>query len=196
MRVIAGSAKGRRLRSVPGRKTRPVTDRVKEALFDILGGEVEGCRFLDLFGGTGAVGIEALSRGATHCVFVERSPRALRTIRENLRETGLAAAASVVRSDAFAYLRRPDLEPFDVIYVAPPQYLGLWRRALERIDERPALLTAEGLVVVQIHPREVEEIPLRHLQLSDGRRYGSTLLRFYRRAAPTSADDPLKDQIV
>jgi 16S rRNA (guanine(966)-N(2))-methyltransferase RsmD len=181
MRVIAGRAKGRRLRSVPGEVTRPITDRVKEALFDILREEVAGCRFLDLFGGTGGVGIEALSQGAAHCTFVERDRRALRTIRENLEETGLASDAEVVRGDAFAFLRRPDLGPFDIIYVAPPQYRGMWRKALEQIDARPALLTPGGLVIVQVHPREAEDVLLQHLVLDDERRYGSTLLRFYRR---------------
>ncbi len=179
MRVIAGLAKGRRLHSVPGEATRPITDRVKEALFDILGDLIAGCRFLDLFGGTGAVGIEALSRGAAHCTFVEKSWQAVRTIHENLGITGLSAKAEVVRGDSFAYLRRPGLEPFDLIYVAPPQYRGLWRKALEQVDARPELLMPGGLVIVQIHPREAEDVPLRHLALRDERRYGSTLLRFY-----------------
>jgi 16S rRNA (guanine966-N2)-methyltransferase len=179
MRVIAGLAKGRRLHSVPGEVTRPITDRAKEALFDILGDRVVGCRFLDLFGGTGAVGIEALSRGAAHCTFVEKSWQAVRTIRENLEITGLGERAEVVHGDSFAYLRRPGLDPFDIIYVAPPQYRGLWRKALEQVDARPTLLTSEGLVIVQIHPREVEEMPLRELTLRGERRYGSTVLRFY-----------------
>ena len=183
MRVIAGRAKGHRLRSVPGERTRPITDRVKEALFNILGDEVSGCRFLDLFGGTGAVGIEALSRGASHCVFIERDRRALHTIRENLNATRLAADATVLQGDAFAYLRRGDIGPFDIIYVAPPQYHGLWKRALVQIDERPSLLTERGQVIVQIHPKEAEALSLRHLTLKEERRYGSTLLRFYRRAA-------------
>ncbi|NOZ26641.1 MAG: 16S rRNA (guanine(966)-N(2))-methyltransferase RsmD [Chloroflexi bacterium] len=194
MRVIAGRAKGRRLRSVPGSGTRPITDRVKESLFDILGGDIEGCRFLDLFGGTGAVGIEALSRGAAHCTFVERDGRAVRTIRENLRDTGLAAGAEVIRGDAFAYLRRPGLEPFDIIYVAPPQYRGMWRQALEEIDAHPDVLAPDGLVIVQIHPREAEDVPLRHLELDDERRYGSTLLRFYCRADVPPEDEPREER--
>ncbi|GAB4564484.1 MAG: 16S rRNA (guanine(966)-N(2))-methyltransferase RsmD [Anaerolineae bacterium] len=183
MRVIAGSARGRRLRSVPGDTTRPITDRVKESLFNILGGDVIGCRFLDLFGGTGAVGIEALSRGAAFCTFVDKNERARRTILQNLHDTGLSDRAEVLRADAFAFLRRPDLTPYDIIYVAPPQYQGLWRKALEQIDARPELLTQDGLVIVQIHPKEAEEVTLRHLVLEDERRYGSTLLRFYCRAA-------------
>jgi len=183
VRVIAGEAKGRRLLSVPGEATRPITDRVKTALFDILGARVEGCRFLDLFGGTGSVGIEALSRGAAEAVFVERSAAALRVLGENLRRTGLAARARVVRGDAFAYLTRPDAGPFDIIYIAPPQYQGLWARALEGIDRRPGLLAAGGLAIVQVHPKEFAELPLAHLSLTDRRAYGSTLLAFY--SAPT-----------
>ncbi len=188
MRVISGRAKGRRLSAVPGDATRPITDRVKEALFDILQMQVAGSRWLDLFGGTGGVGIEALSRGAAHCTFVERDRRALQTIRRNLQDTGLAASAEVVHGDAFAYLRRADVGPFDFIYIAPPQYQGLWRRALMAVDEHPDLLSVEGLAIVQIHPREAEEVLLRSLQLDDERRYGSTLLRFYARTASESAE--------
>jgi len=180
MRVIAGSAKGRRLLSVPGQRTRPITDRVKAALFDTLGQQVVGCRFLDLFGGTGSVGIEALSRGAAEVVFVEINRQALRTIGENLRRTGLAERARIVQGDAFAFLQRPDLEPFDVIYVAPPQYRRLWVKALQAIDARPSLLAEDGQVIVQIHPKEQETLELQHLKLADQRRYGSTLLLFWR----------------
>src|SRR5512136_1479588 len=127
MRVIAGTARGKPLASVPGDSTRPITDRVKSALFSILTsqGLVEGCRYLDLFGGTGAVGIEALSRGATQAIFCERDRAALVTLRRNLESTGLAARALVVPGDAFRYLEQPDLGAFDVIYIAPPQYQGL-----------------------------------------------------------------------
>jgi 16S rRNA (guanine(966)-N(2))-methyltransferase RsmD len=179
MRVITGSAKGRKLLSVPGQHTRPITDRVKTALFDTLGQQVGGCRFLDLFSGTGSVGIEALSRGAAEVLFVEINRQALRTIGENLRRTGLAERAHVVPGDVFTFLRRPDLGPFDVIYVAPPQYRGLWAKALQVIDARSSLLTEDGQVIVQIHPKEQEELELQHLELVDQRRYGSTVLLFW-----------------
>ncbi len=180
MRVITGSAKGRKLLSVPGQHTRPITDRVKTALFDTLGQQVGGCRFLDLFSGTGSVGIEALSRGAAEVLFVEINRQALRTIGENLRRTGLAERAHVVPGDVFTFLRRPDLGPFDVIYVAPPQYRGLWAKALQVIDARSSLLMMEdGQVIVQIHPKEQEELELQHLELVDRRRYGSTVLLFW-----------------
>ncbi|HIC88456.1 MAG TPA: 16S rRNA (guanine(966)-N(2))-methyltransferase RsmD [Anaerolineae bacterium] len=180
MRVISGRAKGRKLLSVPGEATRPITDRVKEALFNILAVDVPGCRFLDLFGGTGAVGIEALSRGAAEAVFCEIDHRALRTLRENLRRTGLADQAQVIAGDAFAYLKRRDLAPFDIIYVAPPQYRRLWKRALRQIDTRPELLAPGGQVIVQIHPVEESNVPLSSLHLYDRRKYGSTLLLFYK----------------
>ena len=179
MRVISGTAKGRRLESVSGGGTRPITDRAKEALFSILGDAIRDARMLDLFAGTGSVGIEALSRGAAEVVFVERWGAALKVIGHNLQLTGLADRALVVRGDVFKYLQRPDLEAFDFIYVAPPQYQGLWRQALEQIDSRPEILTPPGEVIVQIHPKEYEEPALRHLERFDTRRYGSVQLDFY-----------------
>lgn len=188
MRVIAGTAKGRILASVPGESTRPITDRVKAALFSILAsqGQIEGCRYLDLFGGTGAVGIEALSRGAAAVVFCERDRAALRTLQRNLETTGLAARAHVVAGDAFAYLARPDLLPFDVIYIAPPQYQGLWLKALQAVDGRPHLLTGFGQAIVQIFPKEWIEPVLVNLVLLDRRQYGSTALYFFGRKPLTT----------
>lgn len=137
MRVITGAAKGRKLQMVPGDGTRPITDRAKEALFSILGDWIEGRRVLDLFGGTGAVGIESLSRGAAAAHFIDMNRKAVETIRANLRHCQLEADAAVERGDSFAFLKRYQGEPFDLIYVAPPQYQDLWRLALRQIDERP-----------------------------------------------------------
>jgi len=178
MRVIAGEAKGRRLKRVPGSSTRPVGERVKEALFGILRDRVEGALFLDLYAGTGSVGIEALSRGARGAVFVERGRRAVATIKHNLAHTRLSDRARVVQSDVFAFLRKEDLEPFDLIYVAPPQYQGLWAKTLRAVDEA-SLLAPGGLVVAQMHPKEYEELELETLELTDQRKYGSTTLCFY-----------------
>jgi 16S rRNA (guanine(966)-N(2))-methyltransferase RsmD len=184
MRVIAGVAKGHRLQSVPGDVTRPITDRVKEALFSILGDFIVGARVLDLFAGTGAVGIEALSRGAAEAVFVDKSSAALRTVRANLQHTRLADRANVLRADAFKYLASPVESPFDLIYVAPPQYKGIWADALRALEARPAWLSTypegdSGIVVAQIHPREYQDLPLDNLVEYDQRKYGSTLLCFY-----------------
>jgi 16S rRNA (guanine966-N2)-methyltransferase len=178
MRVIAGSAKGRRLASLPGEGIRPITDRVKEALFGILAETIQQARVLDLFAGTGAVGIEALSRGAEQATFVESSPRALAVIHENLRRSGLEDRARVVRADVFRFLRHQPEASFDFIYVAPPQYHGLWADTLHALDDSPWLAEG-GLVVAQIHPKEYQDLPLEHLTLTDQRRYGSTMLCFY-----------------
>lgn len=178
MRVIAGKAKGRKLRSVPGDIARPITDRVKESLFNILGDEVVGALFLDLFAGTGSVGIEALSRGARRAVFVECSQRAIETIKENLKITGLAEQAKVVRDDVFRFLAREPAEKFDLIYIAPPQYKGLWAETLRALDET-SFLTEGGLAIAQIFPKEYQDLELKSLELVDQRRYGSTMLCFY-----------------
>ena len=198
MRVIAGSAKGRVLASVPGDSTRPITDRTKAALFSILTSQemIEGRRYLDLFGGTGAVGIEALSRDATEVVFCERDRTALRILQRNLESTGLADRGRVVAGDAFAYLVRADLAPFDVVYIAPPQYKGLWLKALELVDARPEILTPDGAVIVQIFPKEWQDVALAHLVQTDRRQYGSTALHFFSKdlAAPGHAEDDPVDR--
>jgi 16S rRNA (guanine(966)-N(2))-methyltransferase RsmD len=178
MRVISGEAKSRRLYAVPGDTTRPITDRVKTSLFNILADRIEDARFLDLFAGTGGVGIEALSRGAREAVFVEREPRALATIRRNLEVTGLADYARVLRKDVFKFIVGYAGEPFDLVYVAPPQYKGLWAQTLEAMDGT-ALMAPDGLAVAQIHPKEYGPLTLTNLALTDQRKYGSTLLCFY-----------------
>jgi 16S rRNA (guanine966-N2)-methyltransferase len=171
MRVIAGTAKGRTLRSPRTQDTRPITDRAKESLFAILGPRIPGSRFLDLFAGTGSVGIEALSRGAAHATFVERTATALADIRHNLGATHLAASAEVRGVDVFAYLRG-DPAPFDVIFVAPPQWRGLWTRAVQLLDQRPGWLAPDGVIVVQHDPAESTDISLQRLLMSGERTYG------------------------
>ncbi len=179
MRVIAGSARGFKLRSVPGDSTRPITDRAKESLFSILGDWVADARLLDLFGGSGAVGIEALSREAEFVQFVERNRQAVETIRANLTHCKVAEYAQVLQGDSFAFLEGYRGDPFDIIFIAPPQYKELWSRALLLVDSRPELLGDDGVVVVQIDPKEDTPIALRHLVEYDRRRYGSVLLLFY-----------------
>ncbi len=183
MRVIAGKAKGHRLKSVPGKGTRPITDRAKLALFSIIGADVIGCRFLDLFAGTGQVGIEALSRGAAEAVFVERARPALHVIRENLAHTRLETGARVIRADVFDFLAPPakPAEGFEYVYIAPPQYRGLWVKTLQVLDARPGWLADDGWAIAQIHPREYEDLMLEHLGLFDQRTYGSVMLCFYAR---------------
>ncbi|GIV85235.1 MAG: RNA methyltransferase [Candidatus Roseilinea sp.] len=181
MQVNTGSAKGRRLKSVPGDAIRPITDRAKQALFNILMDDVRGSRWLDLFAGTGAVAIEALSRGAEHATLIDIAPQAIQVIRENLRITRLESKARVIRQDAFDYLQARPNARYDYIFVAPPQYQGLWSRALIAIDENIGWLSESGTVIVQIDPREYFPIALDHLELGDQRRYGKTMLLFYDR---------------
>ena len=189
MRVIAGLAKGRRLQSVPGDSTRPITDRAKEALFSIIGTWIIDTRVLDLFGGTGAVGIEALSRGAAFVQFLDLNRRAVQTIQANLRHCGFATQGVVTQGDSFAFLERYQGEPFDLIYVAPPQYKELWRKALLAIDAKPELLAEYGAVIVQIHPREETPVDLAVLEEYDRRKYGSVQLIFYANRADLAEDD-------
>lgn len=180
IRVISGRVRGFKLKNVPGVGTRPITDRVKENLFNILGDSVIGTNWLDLFAGTGQVGIEALSRGAIRADFVDSSPAAIRTIKDNLRHTQLETNAKVIRSDSFDYLKRKAFQPYDYVFVAPPQYKDLWRRALHLVDINfREILSADGLVIVQIDPVEYGEQELRHLKLQDQRKYGRTMICFF-----------------
>ncbi len=201
MRVVTGEAKGRRLKGPPSPGTRPIIDRVKQALFNILSTRVEDARFLDLFAGTGSVGIEALSRGAASATFIEMNYKMLQVVRENLQITGLADRAEVIHADVFKFLQanghvqkhkkgEKDGEEegpsdaqrqYDIIYVAPPQYQEMAARVLAMLDASP-LVAETGIVIIQIHPKEragVVSVPLARLALTRERRYGSTLLMFY-----------------
>jgi len=179
LRVIGGQARGLRLRSVPGTGTRPITDRVKEALFNIIGGDVTSSQWLDLFAGTGAVGIEALSRGASFVRFLDLNRQAVQTIRENLLNTRLEKLAEVQQTDSLSYLLRKPDKTFDYIYIAPPQYKQMWIESIHRIDETPEWLIDDGWVIVQIHPIEYEQIELKSFVEFDQRKYGSTVLVFF-----------------
>jgi 16S rRNA (guanine966-N2)-methyltransferase len=179
LRIISGSARGRRIKSVPGDTTRPVTDRVKEALFNILAGDVLDSTWWDLFGGTGAIGIEALSRGAAFVRFSDLNRLPIEIIKENLQTTGFSKLAEVRRGDAFTMLAfNPDRQ-FDYVYIAPPQYKEMWSKALTLVDEHSGWVSLGGWVIVQIHPKEKQEIALKNFQKFDEREYGSTLLLFY-----------------
>ena len=155
-----------------------MTDRVKENLFNILGPSIIDANVLDLFAGAGNIGIEALSRGARHATFVEKDEEALRAIRQNLQLTKLADRAEVVRDNVFKFINRAQSEPYDLIYVAPPQYRNMWAKTLHALDGRE-LLTPDGEIVAQIHPKEYRELELKSYEASDQRKYGSTMLVIY-----------------
>ena len=140
MRVIAGTCRSMPLKSLPGRDTRPTTDRIKETLFNMLQNEIPGCRFLDLFAGSGAIGIEALSRGAEHCVFVEQSRQAVRIIQENLAFTKLQGRAQVLTMDAASAVRSfGTKQQFDVVFMDPPYRCGLEKEVLEAMEGAPCV---------------------------------------------------------
>ena len=146
MRVITGSARGRRLKELEGLETRPTTGKVKESLFSIIQFDIEGRRVLDLFAGTGQLGIEALSRGAESAVFVERRKDALQAIRENLEACGFSDRARVVNGDAMSYLKSG--EKFDLIFLDPPYASGLLQQALEDIA-RFDICREHGIIVAE-----------------------------------------------
>ncbi len=175
MRVVAGAYRGRRLVAPPGDATRPTSDRVREALFSVLGVSVDGARVLDLFAGSGALGIESLSRGAAEAVFVDRAPEAIKAIRANLGALGIEA--EVRRCEARAAVRAAFArgEAYDLVFLDPP-----YRRAAElgrELSEAlPAVLAPGARVVSESDRREPLELAL---ALTDERRYGDTLIRIH-----------------
>lgn len=182
LRVISGIARGRKLKSVAGDTTRPVMDRVKEALFNILADDVIDSKWWDLFGGTGAIGIEALSRGASFVRFSDLNRAPIETIQENVEHCKFSNQTDIRRGDAFKMLAAQADGQFEYIYVAPPQYKQMWSTSLKLIDENADWLTQDGSVIVQIDPTEYEDIELKNLIEGEQRKYGSTLLVFYDRA--------------
>ena len=148
MRVIAGSAKSLPLKTVKGDKTRPTTDRIKETLFNMLNPYLSGCRFLDLFAGSGGIGIEALSRGASFACFVEQSREAVRCIRENRAFTRLSGRAEVAAKDVFAFLSAAEGKPYDLVFMDPPYDHLYEKRALELLSEN-GLIHNETLLVAE-----------------------------------------------
>lgn len=182
MRIVGGHDRGRRLRAPRGLRTRPTADRMRETLFDVLGPAVAGMRVLDLFAGTGAVGIEALSRGAARVVFVEREPAALRALRGNLAALGATrAAARVLAGDVLRVL--PDLGaqegPFDLVFIDPPYATTLAARALEALAA--AGVCRDGTEVVVQHSTRTVLPPVEGLAAHRRpRRFGDTALTFLR----------------
>lgn len=182
MRVIAGSARGHRLLAPPGQKVRPTSDRVKAALFNALGPRVQVPVAVDLFAGTGALGIEALSRGAGFCVFVERDAAVARVLVENLRRTGLAGRARVLRQDVFSALPNmgADVLPAraGLVLADPPYGGGLARAVLERLGEWTGL-DPEGAVAIEHAARN--PLPEQQGRLRLLRRYvhGDTAISLY-----------------
>jgi 16S rRNA (guanine966-N2)-methyltransferase len=174
MRVVAGELRGRKLVAPAGGGTRPTADRVREALFSILG-DVSGARVLDLYAGSGALGIEALSRGAATATFVDSSQAAVTAIRHNLSELGLEAA--VQRRDALAFLAAPPSgDPYDLVFADPP-YDSALHVASRLAEQLPPLLTADAVIVTESNKRAPLELPFPLLR---ERSYGDTRIAVHR----------------
>lgn len=150
MRVVAGKARSLQLMTVPGTDVRPTTDRIKETLFNMITNEVPGSRFLDLFAGSGGIGIEALSRGAEHAVFVDKSRASVQCIRKNLEHVKMSADASVLQADALAAVSQLEQkkQSFDVIFMDPPYDCGLEEQVLRRLAGS-TVVTEDTLIIVE-----------------------------------------------
>lgn len=179
MRVISGKAKGIALKTPEGMTTRPTADRVKEALFSIIQFDLPGAEVLDLFGGTGQLGIEALSRGAKRAVFVDQGEAACRLIRENLKKTHFEQEASVVRSDYLAYLNRCK-EKFRIIFLDPPYAEVFLETALKKISEID-ILQSGGIIIAERPLGKELPVEIEGYTRSRDYKYGKILLAIYRK---------------
>lgn len=189
MRIIAGSLGGRRLKAPPGSDTRPTADRVREAIFNILGPPPPGTRVLDAFAGAGALGLEALSRGASEVHFIDSARAAVRCVRDNVQALDVAGACRIHCGDALALLRRwsaagPEAAPrFRWLFLDPPYRAGLAGKALEVLGSG-TLLDGGAVVVVEHDRRNPPADCYESLVRTDRRRYGDTEVSFYRPASP------------
>lgn len=179
MRIIAGKARGTKLQSRPGLSTRPTGDRVKEALFNILGVGVNGSSFLDLYAGSGAIGLEALSRGADQVVWVDANPACAAQIRANQERTRLEGGR-IYTGDVIRTLERLEGqgEVFDYVFLDPPYDQGLVRKTLEA-KGLPGVLKCDGIIIAEASKKEEAPIDVSNFCLKREQRYGDTRLLFY-----------------
>ena len=179
MRVISGSAKGRKLSAPDGLDTRPTTDRVKESVFNIINFHLPDANVLDLFAGSGAMGIEALSRASRHAIFIEQSDDAFKIIKKNLCDTRLEDRAEIIRTDAISFLNRTN-DVFDIIFLDPPYNKGFFDSAMNGIKNR-SLLSDKGIVVAE--SEFGGELPdCEGFELIRRAKYGKTLISVFRMA--------------
>ncbi len=179
MRVITGTARGRRLKELEGMDTRPTTDKVKESLFSIIQFDIEGRRVLDLFAGTGQLGIEALSRGAKECVFVDRRSDAVELIRDNVKLCGMEDRSRIRKGDALAFLRSG--EKFDLVFLDPPYASDLLDQAMEAIT-RFDICHSHGIIVAESAADHVMPPVQAPYSLHREYRYGKIKLTVYHRS--------------
>lgn len=179
MRVITGTARGRRLLELDGMETRPTTDRVKEGLFSVLQFEIEGAKVLDLFAGTGQLGIECLSRGAASAVFVDTRRDAVALVKKNLERTGLSDRAKTVQGDALDFLARWDGK-FDLVFLDPPYSTGLLESAFQKLTAFD-ILNPHGIIVAEYPAEEPPPPPPAPYRLHRAYRYGKIAVSLFRR---------------
>ena len=179
MRVISGTARGVKLRTPDGMQTRPTADRVKEAMFSILQFELPGAKILDLFAGTGQLGIEGLSRGAAAATFVDQREDACRLVRENLERTGLKNHGTVIRSDYCAYLRNCS-EKYSIIILDPPYAEEFLEKSLKMITEID-ILQSGGIIVSERPVEKGLDIQFENFVRSKDYKYGNTILTMFRK---------------
>ena len=188
MRIITGSARGAKLKTPKGMDTRPTADRVKESLFNILGRNVEDKCVLDIFAGTGNLGLEALSRGAKQAVFIDKATAVL--IKENAEHTHLSEQARVLKGDVFALLTRLNSEgnKFDLVFCDPPYHLGLWEKVLLLFDRLPLL--NDGALIVVEHGTDENDIPVMSsiVELRNEKYGKTTQITFFKKCEQQEAD--------
>ena len=178
-RIIAGSAKGKKLITTPGFTIRPLLSRIKKSLFDILRPEIDNSVFLDLYAGTGNVGIEALSRGAKKAVFVENSRQCVEMIEKNLINCGFSKKAEVLSADITTKLPKFNRK-FDIIFIGPPYKLNLTTKTIEIIDENN-LLSNNGWIIAQHHIKEPVAEEIGKFIMLRQKKYGDTMLTFFKK---------------
>lgn len=179
MRIISGSARGRKLVSPEGMDVRPTTDKVKESLFNIIQFELADASVLDLFAGTGQLGLEALSRGAAKAVFVDSSKKSLATVKRNVELCGFAGRSRLLQSDAFVYLARAE-ETFDFVFLDPPYHNGLCVKAFEFL---PAVLSVNACVICETQTDETLPERFGEYSIAKEYRYSAIRLTVYRRSS-------------
>lgn len=184
MRVITGLARGRRLDTLPGDATRPTGEKVKESIFSAIQFDIEGRRVLDLFAGSGQLGIEALSRGASGCVFVDKNTEAVKIIRQNLLHTGLAEKSQVLGTDALTYLTRPG-DRFDLVFLDPPYASELIVPVLEKVA---SLVNDGGIIVCETDDNTELPARIERFAVAKTYRFGHTLVWLYRYSSDEEAN--------
>jgi 16S rRNA (guanine966-N2)-methyltransferase len=183
MRVTGGTGKGRKLKVPAGSRVRPTSDKVKQALFNILGQKVEGALFLDLFAGTGGIGIEALSRGAGRVVFVVDSRDSLKVIKKNVEQTGFVEHAQIVASKAETFLKKTS-EQFDIVFLDPPYSLAL--EPLLKVLAESGILKLDSILIAEHFKKQPSIEHTGNLALYREAQYGDTVLTFYKLPQRTS----------